>query len=430
MLKLNLQKGLSKKYVCKLIAELVGTDKHVMGEILQRLEQGSGAPGVDLRLTGEIYGRLHMKMRELGLDPNDTTPRELYQALLNLTALHDQFLAAKIGIENPRDPKSVLPAVVNLVKRMHFPQQACSLKHVAAKRLLKDSPPKTLMKLLNYRSVDSLLKRESTAMLITVARHIEPIAWQQHFVLSYKKLRSSDFETRNIEIAYLSQQRWQSVANAYSHQKAPILHSLEMGFVAVLPLPGKTCDGLTVASLLLILNYINDIRVHSTYIKFHHMRSGFGNLLTQTFARGSTNHASLAGQPIHWRIIHKYYGSQTRLAHPEIFEPHIQPADLAYRKAEAVLYRIEPALHFWHDLDYVGLPQPDGPLSFNLADMAMNLLNRIPHEQRVSYHMRDAVWNEIYSRYIGQRNLELQVLHQLDQQVAAEPFVVADMEFA
>ena len=103
------------KLLCRLIAELVGTDKRVLKEILNRMEQASGEPGIDLRMTSEIYGTLHMKMRSLGLDPNDTTPHELYRALMNLTALHDKFIADKIGITDYRNPEAILPAVVQMV---------------------------------------------------------------------------------------------------------------------------------------------------------------------------------------------------------------------------------------------------------------------------------------------------------------------------
>jgi hypothetical protein len=185
-------------------------------------------------------------------------------------------------------------------------------------------------------------------------------------------------------------------------------------------------------SLLLVLHWMNEIRSHSTYYKFHHMQPNFGKLLSKSLTEQSGDHARLAGQPIHWRVIHRYYGHVNRLQHPEIFMPHIQPEDLAYRKAESMLYRLEPALHFWHDLDYVGLPQADGqPLSFNLLDNAINLLNGLDYEHRVSYHLRDAIWNEVYARYLGQPALERDILKQLDDRFVAPTAAAAvqDLEF-
>lgn len=417
--------------MCKLIADLASADKQVVKEMVHRLEHASGAPGLDIRLTGEIYGKLHMKMRELGLDPRDTTPHELYKALQNLTALHDSFLAKRLAIDDSHNPAAVLPAVVNVINRLHVPKQVWALKPVAIKRLLKAVPPKTLMKQLHYRSLDSMLKRESAAVLLTTARHIETETWQHRILEAYKKVKASDFEVQIAEIVYMDTTRWQKLGWSIAHARhSSIMHTPEAGAVVVLPMPSVQLQGLTLTSMMLILHWLSEIRMYSTYFKFHHMQSDFGKLLSKTLSEPTADHARLAGQPIHWRIIHRYYGSGNNFDHPEIFQPHIQPEDIAYRKAEAVLFRLEPALHFWHDLDYVGLPGAEGPLSFSLIDNAINLLNQLPYEKRVSYHLRDAVWNELYGRYMGERALERQLLQQLDEQFLGDALMPTDMEFA
>ncbi len=417
--------------MCKLVAELVGADKQVVGEMFKRLEMQSGGPGVDVRLTSEIYGKLHMKMRQLGLDPNDTTPHELYHSLLSMAALHDSFLAKRLGIKPSDGSKEVAQAIVQFAESITFAKHSWALKNTAAKRLLKATPPKVLMKLLHYRSLDSMLKHESPALLLAVARHNEPATWQERFVRTYKKLGPSDFEVRNIEVAFMSDKRWEAVGELFSGTRHNnIIHTPEAGAVVLLPASVEARPGLTLISLLLTLHYINEIRIFSTYCKFQHMRRNFGSLLEEHVLHKKQDHVHLAGQPVHWRVVHRYYGTAERFKHPEIFEPHVQPEDLAYRKAEEALYRLEPALHFWHDTDYIGLPEPDGPISFSLTDVAMNLVNGLPYENRASYHMQDALWNEVYSRYIGQRAFERQVLNQLDEQPTLTVQPAMDLEFA
>lgn len=295
--------------------------------------------------------------------------------------------------------------------------------------MLKAAPPKTLMKLLHYRSLDSMLKRESATMLVTVARHIEPEQWQKRFVTSYKKLSPSDFEIRDIVAECLPAERWQAVGEYIrAGYHTTIVHTPEAGGIALLPIEAKGLRGLTLATLLLTLHYVNEIRAFSTFAKFSHPNPKFGTSLVEHILDQKQDHFTLAGQSIHWRVVHQYYGKQNRL-HPEIFEPHVQAEDLAYRKAEEVLYRMEPALHFWHDMDYTGLPTADGPLSFNLTDMALNLVNRLPYENRISYHMAGALWNEIYCRYTAQRSFEQQILQQLGEQSVAKKPSVLDLEF-
>lgn len=416
--------------MCKLIAELTGTDKQVLREMIHRLETASGAPGVDVRLTGEIYGKLHMKISELGLDPSDTTPKELHSALINLALLHDKFLANTMGIGDRANPGEVLPAVIKFIINADFPKHTWALKSSTMKKLLKKLPPKDLMKLLNYRSYDSLLKREPISIVMTIAMFTESPVWRQRFVKAYQNLGASDFEIKDIEISYMSEKKWAAVGRAcVDVKKTAVFHSAETGVIAILPMPARVLPGLTLTASLLVLHYLNDIRACGTYFKFHHLRGDFGRFLARTISEESHDHARIGGQPVHWKIVHRYFGSGDRLNHPEIFEPHVQPEDLYYRKAESFLYKLEPALHFWHDLDYVGLPLPEGPLSFNLMDVILNALNHVPFEQRAAYHLTEAVWNELYCRYMGQRSLEVGLLQQLDDQITVNTFI-QEAEFA
>lgn len=417
--------------MCKMIADLAGADRQLVKELIHRLEFASGAPGLDIRLTGEIYGALHMKMRALGLDPNDTTPHELYNSLMSLTKLHDDFLIRRLGIQEPYSADHVLPKVVQVLSTPRLSKTVWAMKPVVAKRLLKAVPPKNLMKELNYRSLDSLIKREPAIVLLTVARHLEPATWQQKMLDAYKKLGTNDFENRPITLEYLSDQRWQPLGRAIAQaRRTNVMHAPETGAVLVLPMPNTERPGLALMSFLLVLHWMNEIRFSSTYYKFHHMQPNFGKLLSKSLTDQTEHHVELAGQSVHWRILHHYYGRADRLQHPEVFEPHIQSEDIAYRKAEAVLYQLEPALHFWHDLDYVGLPLADGkPLSFNLLDNAVNLVNGLNFDNRVTYHLRDSVWNELYSRYMGERALEQDILRQLDYRAIGNHVAVQDMEF-
>ncbi len=416
--------------VCRLVAELVGADKRVLGEVFLRLEQQSANPGIDVRLTGEIYGKLHMKMRSLGLDPNDTTPHELYNTLLSLVARHDFFLAKRLGVDNIADSAEIAQAVVTVIQRLGIPKQSWAFKSTTAKRLLKAMPPKSLMKLLHYRSVDSMLKREPSTVILAIARHVESPQWQRRFVQGYKNLKSNDFEVRDIDTLYLAHKKWDEVSQFFvTSHRSNIVHSEEVGLIVLLKLNTDQTTGITLASLLLALHYINEIRAFSTYCKFHHMRPDFGNLLIKHRLNENPSYAQLAGQSMHWRVIHRYFGTVDRMNHPEIFEPHVQPEDLSYRRAEETLYHLEPALHFWHDMDYVGLPNTSGPISFNLTDMAMNLINKLPFEKRAFYHMQDALWNEIYARYIGQPAFERKILEQLDEGLVDASHPAMDLEF-
>jgi hypothetical protein len=43
--------------------------------------------------------------------------------------------------------------------------------------------------------------------------------------------------------------------------------------------------------------------------------------------------------------------------------------------------------------------------------------NSIPYEDRYLYHFREALWNEVFARYMGEKVLEEQLLVKLDNAV-------------
>jgi len=276
-----------------------------------------------------------------------------------------------------------------------------------------------------------MLKREPVRMLYNAARHTENETWQHKAAEAYKHLSTSDFEQKDVDIQYLDELKWSAALQAAaSKHHSNIFYSVETATIIAIPLPARGHKGLTLATFMMILHYFHEIRAHSTYSKFHQLSSNYVHKIEDISRHHHANHATIAGQTIHWRIIHRYYGTSRRLLHPEVFEPHVQPEDLSYRKAEHLLYRLEPALYFWRDLDYVGLSHGDGPISFNLMDVVLNLLNDIPYESRLNYHLRDSIWNELLIRYIGQRPLERQLLQHLEENTLDSVVIDSGMEFA
>jgi sugar/nucleoside kinase (ribokinase family) len=62
---------------------------------IARLERATGDAGIDVKLIGEIVDTSNRIMREIGLNPGDTTGRELYQALVALIR-RDEFQARQL----------------------------------------------------------------------------------------------------------------------------------------------------------------------------------------------------------------------------------------------------------------------------------------------------------------------------------------------
>lgn len=276
------------------------------------------------------------------------------------------------------------------------------------------------MKSLKYRSVDSMLKRESASQLLTIARYSEPPIWNKRILQYYKSFTPGDFEQRNVAVVYLDELKWSEAVKGIAQERhSNIFFTPETGHIFLTPLPLRNAKGLTLATVLMVMQSIGEIRAQSSYLKFNQLHANFSEKLYSSIVEPEKNHIKISGQSIAWNLVHKYYGGSQRLLHPEVFEPHIQPEDLEYRKAEMYLYKFEPALNFWRNLDYVGLPNSGAPVSLNIMDVCLNLLNKVPFESRYNYHLRDAVWNEVLIRYVGQRQLERRLIAGLEDQIVS-----------
>lgn len=404
--------------MCKVLADLLGIDDPLFSVGVHQLELASGQPGVDVRLYAEIIRKAHQKTRELGLDPKDTTGKELYHALMELTKKHDEFLAHRLGVRDSSDTAQVLAHAKKFVDSLDIPKNAWVIKQSVARRLLKTTPPKKLMSALGYRSVDSMIKREDSALLFAALRFTESSQWLQGFTRKYKNLKPSDFEMRRITVIHLQDSRLTQYAKEYvARQHHNLTHMKEMGVIALLPLPMERMRGVTIAVLPLLLHYLHEIRMYSAYFKLNQVKKDFGEVVAQTINHDPHNHAKVAGHDVHWRTVHRHFGGHDKA--PEMFEPHVQPDDLWWRKAEDILYRAEPALHFWYGMDFVASHTKSEIVSFNLMDMAVNYVNQLPYGKHVVNHFQAALWNELFIRYIGEPALEYQIIQQLGSDMAA-----------
>jgi hypothetical protein len=161
----------------KYISQLLNAEEPLFSLTIQDLERDSGRASVDIKLEQEIKAKIRLVSKQLGLDPEDTKPEELYRALLNLIDKQDKHLVAKIGGKNPNDAEELMPLMKAAWQKTYSPKSAWVLKKSVAKKMLKKTPPKNIMKHLKYRSVDSMLKNENIGEIYGALRFAETPEW-------------------------------------------------------------------------------------------------------------------------------------------------------------------------------------------------------------------------------------------------------------
>jgi hypothetical protein len=391
---------------------------------LRRLEKSSGLPSADIRLSSEISRATKAKLLELGLDPEDTTGEELYAALRQRVQADDERLAKtlqeKFGMKDGSDVDNI-GNIARALGRVPVPKSCFALKNSVAKTILKEITPKKVMKQLNYRSLDSMLKHETAASLFAAAWLIEAAVWRRNIMARYKSLQPTDFEMRQISIDYADSKRWQKLAEGVvAREKHNILSVKELGAVVFLPLPAEHPSIVSIITLTLALHAMNEIRAGSTYLKLCQVKPNFGSYVQTVVADEPRLSASFLDQPIAWRVIQRYYARFADALQTEVFEPHVQAEDLSWHSIEKVLSYLEPSLEFWHHTSSLGLLHKSQPVSLNIVDVALSECNQFSYKDRLMHYFRYTLWHELAIRYLKPDKIEQTILTELKPALAEE----------
>jgi hypothetical protein len=404
------------------LSELLGAREPAFRMGLRQLEQASGCPSEDIRLSSEVRQKAQQALVELNLDPRDTTGPELYNVLLERLKHDDEAVRDLLGTDPKSSNQNLMLRTQRLLKSLDIPRSAFALKIVVAKRLLKKNPPKKAMKRLGYRSLDSMLKHEPVPQIYAAAAIAETAQWHKALLTGYKQLLPTDFEVRSVAALAPNSKRWETLGGDYvKHARHNILTFKELGAVILLPLAADTVPGVALMTLLLALNAINDIRETSAYFKLHQVRPDFGSVVAGAARSEPYAAATLVNEErLPWKLVQRFFANTPGAFVPELFEPHVQQDDLKTVPVEKVLAKLHPRFEFWNGKAHTGLLHDGKPVSLNLTDAALNFCNHLPYERRVVHYFRDHLWHELMLRYMHQNNLEQTLNEQLGRELVDE----------
>lgn len=188
----------------KTLAHLSGKSIDEVEKTISKLENLSGFSSHDVRSIAESNNLLRSKIRQLGLDPDDTTAEELHYGLISKYKKDSELVEKAIGLDKNSTIEERIKKSIELAD--HFTKNADTwgLKTTSAKNILKANPPKKLMKRLGYRSTDSLLKRESVFTIFVSAHITESRSWHTKLANLAAKLDSTHYEVRRPKIVLMS----------------------------------------------------------------------------------------------------------------------------------------------------------------------------------------------------------------------------------
>lgn len=403
----------------RVLAELLGAGEPMFHRGLSRLEAASGRSSMDIRLTVTVERATNMKLKQLGLDPKDTTGQELYAALQARVKHDDACLVATLRKKYGENPVHI--SVAKAVDELPIPKNSFALKSSVGKRLLKKTLPKHTMKALGYRSFDSMMRREPLLAVFAAAWVFETATWRKNMLEQYKKLTAADFEIRQLHILAPGSERWQklslSIVGARQHN---IIGLKEFGAVVLLPLPQDEPPAATLAMLALAMHEMNEVRAAGTFLKLCQVHPNFGDFVQFAVADDPALGVELLEGHLPWQVIQRYYARFAERFKAELFGPHVQKEDLSWHSVEKALGYIEPSLAFWHHTTSAGILDNHQPVSCNIVDAALNFCNQLPYEQRIVRYFRHSLWHELLMTYIQHENIERTVLANVESELVPQ----------
>ncbi len=406
-----------------MLSDILGAEEHLLTQGLRRLERVSGYDSADVRLTADVLQAAQRKLRELGLDAHDTTGPELYAVLKERLLADDEKLVATLSMLSGSD--QVIDNVAQALRTVQIERSVFGLKATLLKSLLKKQPPKHTMKQLGYRSLDSMLKHEQTSALLAAAWLLESVTWRKAFYESYKRLKASDFETRQLLIITPNSERWQRVADALvGTRKHTVVALKEIGAIVLLPQPTVVPPAVTTTTVILALHSLNEIKAASTFLKLSQVKPNFGAVVQSVVTDEPHLSTELLDEQVPWQIIQRYYARNMQAFRSEVFEPHLQAGDLDWHSVEQLLASIEPQLSFWQGTDHLTIVHDRQPVSLNIIDVALAISNKVPYEQRIVHYLRHSLWHELLLKYLKHDQVEQAVLGQLEPVFAEEPALI------
>jgi uncharacterized protein (TIGR00730 family) len=328
-----------------------------------------------------------------------------------------------IGADESRseEVKYLVPFMVEAANKVKFNRTVFVIKREKAKDLLRQMPPKQLMKKLGYDNIEKMFEGEDFDEIYTALRFSEGPEWLVQYNELFKQVTPEDYEERDLRIVQMDHDKYVDLAAHFVQKKLHnVTHTKEMGIIVVVPMHARKMRGLALKTLPLLFHYMNEVKLYSTFFKLKSKKPNFGKTVVETLIADPGTGSQMAGKRVHWRVIQRYLGKHKEDSIDSVaFEPHVQPEDLHWRRAEDLLFQLDPELEFWKDRDYVALNYDGFPVAFNLFDVSFAYSNRESYAGRYAYHFRESLWNEIFVRYMGFKNLANQVLEQLDNDMIA-----------
>ncbi|MFH1979207.1 MAG: hypothetical protein ABII97_02400 [Patescibacteria group bacterium] len=389
------------------ISKVLGLERSDVQTMNKILSKASGQKDILKKVFEQNEEKVRKNRGILGVQREE--PEEVFNALLKKIKADNEQL--KQLLNNPIcDTEKGCRDLLNTAKRISEVGDGFFLKTEKAKEFLLNTPPENIIKTLGYKNAEELVENEDVFEVFSALRFVEDGEWMNTvFFKQYENLTPEDFEERKIKTIVLSE-RWEKIAEEFLKKKFHnISHLKELGVIFVLPAVSGV-QGEELRTLGLILHYFHEIDFYSNLFRKYSRENNFTKRMLASL-RGDVSDKKLGKENFGktWVIIQRYLAKDDKKEW-RLFQPHINPEAMHWRKAENDLSKLDKEFEelnfsFWEDVDWVGNNFGDELVSFNLVDIIMSLVDKEKGKKYI-YHQQEALWNKIFYEAFGEGKME------------------------
>jgi hypothetical protein len=397
----------------RFLSELLSADYRALSRCIERLEKVNLYPGVDVRLTVDIKRRIEEKLDELSLNPKDTTPRELFISLQTKIIEDEKKL---YGLFSGSD-KDVHHSLVQAAMTYSDNEKVLAMSQAALKRLLVELPPRKTMKLLKFRSIEAVTKRQNPSLLYAVAAHYEDASWRNQVTARIKRLNSRDIVVRPVSYDVLPLE-WVGKLKKTGLPKAMVISNSEAGTVVLMPFVDEDHSGSLILAVSLLFQTGHRLAIESMPHRMQSFIIGYQQALPKLAEGPRQTVATIHGLEITWYALFEYLVRTQDL--DLISDYDLMLGDIEWSTTAQKLALLAPELTFWLDTHFLGVPVASSkPVSFHIVDNAATLAARLDYQEHLSSHMQASLWNELQIRYLQTDVMRQALRKQLTQSLSS-----------
>jgi len=413
------------------LAKLLGTTKERLENLAEEMGEFTGKKDVFENLSDELAKERSEALGQLGLS-EASGREEILSALTGKAKKTEEELLELLkhpDCSTHEGCRIPIKTAFDLAK----PPKGFFLKEEKAKELFLAHPPKGVMSEFNYNSVEEMLAKEDIYHLFSSLRFLEERSWlNEEFFASYTSLTPNDFEKREIKIEVLPKKRFGAVGAEFMRKKFHnVSHLKEMGLIFILPV--VQAEGVFVRMFSLLLHYLHEVSFYAKYLEqCANPSTGSGQDFTKNLTAALRGDVRETVPPVEnlfvWLIIQRYLAKEDP-NDPRLAMPHISPEAMVWRKATGDLGKLgkkdpELGLSFWAGKAHVAGIFNDKVTSFNFEDNVFSAARGWEVEPastsaslggQYTYHMREALWNRLFTSYLDEKTLETLMLEDFTQ---------------